>query len=84
MNATFNYYVANESGGIEYNGVNYTTLDESLDINVTTTAQTADFAGGSVNGQITQFEVVPEPSTYALLALAAAGFAAHAFRRRRR
>jgi autotransporter-associated beta strand protein len=84
-NATFNYYVANTSGVIEYNGVNYTTLDESLDITLSTVnANGADFAGGTVNGQIAQFKVVPEPSTYALLALAAAGFAAHTLRRRRR
>lgn len=30
------------------------------------------------------FDVVPEPSTYALLSLAAAGFGAHVWRRRRR
>jgi autotransporter-associated beta strand protein len=84
-NATFNYYVANTNGVIEYNGVNYATLDESLDITLSTVnANGADFAGGTVNGQIAQFEVVPEPSTYALLALAAAGFAAHTLRRRRR
>jgi autotransporter-associated beta strand protein len=85
VGATFNYYVADAAGTIEYNGVNYAALGEGLALEVSTVnANGADFAGGSVNGQITQFEVVPEPSTYALLILAAAGFGAHVWRKRRR
>jgi len=85
VGASFNYYVADAAGTIEYNGVNYAALGEGLALEVSTVnANGADFAGGSVNGQITQFEVVPEPSTYALLILAAAGFGAHVWRKRRR
>jgi hypothetical protein len=40
--------------------------------------------GNNENIGINNLSVVPEPSTYALLALAAAGFGAHVVRRRRR
>jgi len=82
--ATFNYFVADASGTNSYNGVNYRAMDASFDVNLSTISQTADFAGGTVNGQIAQFEVVPEPSTYALLALSAAGLGGYVLRRRRK
>jgi len=40
--------------------------------------------GADQNMGINNLSVVPEPSTYALLALSAAGFGAHVIRRRRR
>jgi hypothetical protein len=46
-------------------------------------AQTANFGSGNVNGQVMQIDVIPEPSTYALLVLAVAGWGAHAWRRRK-
>lgn len=39
---------------------------------------------GDINAFTAEFTVIPEPSTYALLALTGAGFAAHVIRRRRR
>ena len=91
--ATYNYYFANASGTNSYNGVNYyskaqyetAVLSSNLmTITVTTVAQTANFGGGDINGQIMQVQVVPEPSTYALLGLSAAAFGAYRWRRRRR
>lgn len=82
--ATFNYYVANTNGPVNYNGVNYEALGGGLAVDISTIDQTADFAGGTVSGQISQLEVVPEPSTYALLGLAAAALGAHFVRRRRK
>ena len=91
--ATYNYYFANGSGSTTYNGVNYYTkaqyetavLSSNLmTITVTTVAQTANFGGGDINGQVMQVQVIPEPSTYALLGLSAAAFGAYRWRRRRR
>jgi hypothetical protein len=53
-------------------------------ITVTTVAQTANFGSGDINGQVMQVQVIPEPSTYALLGLSAAAFGAYRWRRRRR
>ncbi len=39
---------------------------------------------GDINAFTAEFTVIPEPSTYALLSLAAAGLGAHVIRRRRR
>jgi autotransporter-associated beta strand protein len=91
-NATYNYYFANGFGTNSYNGVNYyskaqyetAVLSSNLmTITITTVAQTANFGSGNVNGQVMQIDVIPEPSTYALLVLAVAGWGAHAWRRRK-
>jgi fibronectin-binding autotransporter adhesin len=80
VNATYNYYFADEAGSTIYNGASYYTRDEYeslLDTNmliiVSTVAQTANFGGGDINGQVMQVQVIPEPSTYALLGIGAMG-----------
>jgi len=83
VNATFNTFVADSEGTISYGGQTYSALEE-LTIEVSTINQSADFSGGTVDGRIVQFSVVPEPSTYALFALSAAGLGAYVLRRRRR
>ena len=88
--ATYNYYFANTNGPTTYNGVSYynkaqyesLVLGTNMSITVTTVAQTANFGSGDINGQVMQVQVIPEPSTYALLALAVAGWGAHAWRRK--
>jgi len=91
-NATYNYYFADASGTNSYNGASYyskaqyetAVLSSNLmTITITTVAQTANFGSGNVNGQVMQIDVIPEPSTYALLVLAVAGWGAHAWRRRK-
>jgi autotransporter-associated beta strand protein len=90
-NATYNYYFANSNGPTTYNGASYynkaqyesLVLGTNMSITVTTVAQTASFGSGNINGQVMKVQVIPEPSTYALLVLAVAGWGAHAWRRRK-
>ncbi len=90
-NATYNYYFADAIGTNSYNGVNYynkaqyesLVLGTNMLITVSTVAQTANFGSGNVNGQVMQIDVIPEPSTYALLVLAVAGWGVAVWRRRK-
>ena len=73
--ATFNYYIADATGPVSYNGQNYelTSGAES-----TIAAANAAFADGTVSGYTEQFtaDAAPEPSTYAMMlgGLAVLGF----------
>jgi autotransporter-associated beta strand protein len=91
--ATYNYFFANAAGTTSYNGVNFYTQNQyetfvlggtNMLISVSTVAQSADFGNGTINGQIMQIDVIPEPSTYALLGLSALALGAYRWRRRRR
>jgi autotransporter-associated beta strand protein/T5SS/PEP-CTERM-associated repeat protein len=63
--ASFNYYVQDNAGTINYNGVLFSALSSA--VTVSTVLDTANFAGGTVNGRVMQFTIVPETSS-ALLA----------------
>jgi autotransporter-associated beta strand protein len=76
--ASFNYYVQDNAGTINYNGVLYSALSSA--VTVSTVLDTANFAGGTVNGRVMQFTIVPETSS-ALLAACGALFL---LRRRRK
>ncbi len=80
QNASFIYYLANGSGSTSYNGGTYDLYTGPLTFDVATVAEAANFGAGNVNGYVSQFTVVPEPSAFALLA---GGMCALAFRRRR-
>lgn len=81
--SVFRYYVlAAGVGQVTYNDVGY-DLYTGDDIEVRTVSQTANFADGTVNGRVTQFQVVPEPSTYTLLVLGSGAVALVMWRRRR-
>jgi fibronectin-binding autotransporter adhesin len=85
-NATFNVWVLGNGSGTStsFNGQNYYSLaayDPAFTVIRSTVADTATFADGTVNGGVTQWTIVPEPS---MLALGAAGAAlAGAMLRRR-
>ncbi len=88
--ATYNYLVLGDGGGgIAYNGNNYYTLAQyntnhgtSWTIDHGTFAVTgADFATGTVDGFVQQFNVVPEPTAWLLAAFGLT--TAVVFRRRR-
>jgi autotransporter-associated beta strand protein len=64
--ADFQYYLATPGGSVSYNGVTYELYSGPLSFELSTVADTADFAGGSVDGQVMQFVVVPEMSSLAL------------------
>jgi len=52
---------------------NYLGVDEGLQIHLSTIEASGDFSGGTVNGYITQFTVIPEPTATALIALSMGG-----------
>jgi autotransporter-associated beta strand protein len=80
--ASFAYYLANASGSVSYNGVNYDLYSGPLSINLSTVqVGSADFTGGTItNGYSTQFTVIPEPNFAALIG----GFGVLLILRRRR
>lgn len=78
-----NGYGLNITQGAEsYIDSNMTSASGSMSIDSVQFYSSAQ--GGSQNVGFNNLSVVPEPSTYALLALTAAGFGAHVLRRRRR
>jgi autotransporter-associated beta strand protein len=66
--ATYQYWRLDPRGTRLYNGNFYSPLDESL-VDWSVVPETAMFDGQAASGYITEFTVVPEPATLALLAL---------------
>jgi hypothetical protein len=68
QDATFTYYLKDAGGGILYDGLNYRDVSD-LGWTLSTVAVTADFAGGTINGQVLQVapsnvvSAIPEPSS---------------------
>ncbi len=92
--ATYNYFVLGDGSGADatldgqgyYSFANWkvaTGADPALQMSLSTVAQTAAFASGSVSGQSTIFTAVPEPTSIGLGA-AAAGLAGGLWFRRRK
>jgi len=70
------------TGVLSFSGI--TGLDNAPDAFVRVTFNGASAAAGNNRVDNIQFNAIPEPSTYAMLALAGAGLAGHMIRRRRR
>jgi len=86
--ADWRYYVYGDGNGTHlFEGTRYYTLaeyDPSLSIERSVVAETANFAGGTVSGGVTQFSVVPEPGAALLIVAGAAAVAGvHRCRKRR-
>lgn len=64
-NATIDYYVADLSGGITYNGQTYSIYAGPYLLNISTELQSANFGDGTINGRILQIETEPDQSQYA-------------------
>jgi hypothetical protein len=69
--ATFNFFLADAGGSIDYNGVAYNPYAGPFTFDWSTVAETANFAGGSEAGYVSQFVVVPEPAGWVLVVVAA-------------
>jgi autotransporter-associated beta strand protein len=69
--ATFQYWRLDPRGSRLHNGNFFSPLDESL-VDWSVVPETAAFAGAEASGYITEFAVVPEPATLALLTFGAA------------
>jgi len=67
--ANYAYYIADEDGAVEYQGNRYSLYNGPFDFEMSTTAQTADFGQGDVEGYVMSFQAVPEPSVTLLCAL---------------
>ena len=86
--ATYAYWVKGNGSGTTriFNGQGYYSLtgfDPTLSVTLSTVAEAANFGGGTINGHVTQFAVVPEPGTLALGGVAAIGVLILARRRPR-
>jgi hypothetical protein len=71
--ASYQWYLADAGGGVNYNGVDYAIYSGPLSFSVSTVAESADFGAGIVNGQVMQFVVVPELSSLTLALLVVLG-----------
>ncbi|MDB6171838.1 MAG: hypothetical protein JWL59_1149 [Chthoniobacteraceae bacterium] len=80
QNATVYVYQQDPAGSVLFGGQHY-SLDNAVNLAITTTPLSADFGDGLINGQIMRVQVViPEPCSTALLSIP---LAVMALRRRR-
>lgn len=87
--AAYAYWVKGNGSGTTrtFDGQSYYALagfDPTLSVTLSTVSEAANFGGGTINGQVTQFAVVPEPGTLALGGIAVVGALMLARRRPKR
>lgn len=70
QNATFNFYRLDSNGSIVFNSQTYAPFSSLYTIQLNTVLQIANFEDGSVEGRVLQIQIVPEPNTSLLAAVA--------------
>jgi autotransporter-associated beta strand protein len=86
----YSYYIFGDGHGLHlFNGTYYYTLGEydathgNLSVALSFVAETANFGGGNISGEVMQFAVVPEPGTFSLLLVLASSLAGYGCLKRR-
>jgi len=66
VSASFEYLVADAGGSVIYEGNAYSLYSGSFTFDLETVPEPADFGFGTINGWVTQWTAIPEPSNWLL------------------
>ncbi|MCC5850370.1 MAG: PEP-CTERM sorting domain-containing protein [Verrucomicrobia bacterium] len=81
-NGSFQWLLADDDGDITYNSVTYSEYNGPFTFQLSTVSETGNFADGTINGQVMQFVVIPEPGSLILASICLALLGLSWFRRR--
>lgn len=69
QNATFSWHLADANGAVLYNNLAFSLYTGPLSFQLSTVSEQANFGSGTIEGQVMQFVVIPEPGTLILFGL---------------